>query len=193
MNYTDQQIIKGLIDKDNRITREFFFERCKPLFQGIIKSVFDGKMEYGELVNELYVYLMEDDAAKLKSFQYRCSVYQWLKVLAIRFFIRKRESDKVLDNGNHEPLYEENGYSMTTDYYEEAKEDMKRLIAGMRNKRYAFVLQRLVVEEVPTEDLADEMGITTDNLYNIKGRAIRQLTQAAINDIYYNKHQYEKH
>jgi hypothetical protein len=31
--------------------------------------------------------------------------------------------------------------------------------------------------------LAEEMGITTANLYNIKRRAMVQLTRAALNDI----------
>ena len=37
-----------------------------------------------------YIYtLMEDDAIKLRNFEYRSSVYQWLKILATRFFIKK--------------------------------------------------------------------------------------------------------
>jgi hypothetical protein len=28
---TDQEIIQGLIDRDEKITRDFFFRRCQPL------------------------------------------------------------------------------------------------------------------------------------------------------------------
>lgn len=186
---TDQQIIQGLINKDPNITEEFFFERCKPLFVSIIKSVFKNKAEYDELVNELYLYLMEDDAGKLKSFQFRCSVFQWLKTTAIRFFIRLRDQGKVIDDESHEPLYyEENNQAMGNDTYNTVIEDLKRLLYAMPNKRYAFVLQRLIVDDVQPNELAREMDITTDNLYNIKKRAIRQLTKIALNDIlYYGK------
>ncbi len=89
---TDKEIIQGLIARDNRVTEEFFFVKCRPLFYAIMKLVFSYEVDYDEMVNELYVYLMEDDAAKLQNFQYRCSVYQWLKILTIRFFIKKRKN-----------------------------------------------------------------------------------------------------
>ena len=182
---TDQQIIQGLINKDSNVTKEFFFERCRPLFVSIIKSVFNNKLEYDELVNELYLYLMEDEAAKLKSFQFRCSVFQWLKTTAIRFFIRLRDQGKVIDEESHEPLYEENDLAMENNTYDTVMEDLKRLLHSMPNKRYAFVIQRLIIDDVQPEELAREMDITTDNLYNIKKRAIRQLTRVALNDIHY--------
>ena len=50
---TDQEIIQGLINRDNRVTEEFFFVRCRPLFLSIIGKVFDYQVEYDELVNEL--------------------------------------------------------------------------------------------------------------------------------------------
>ncbi|MBO4416511.1 MAG: hypothetical protein J5801_00150 [Bacteroidales bacterium] len=38
---TDQEIIQGLIARDDKITSYFFFTRCQPLFYGIISDVFD--------------------------------------------------------------------------------------------------------------------------------------------------------
>ena len=78
---TDREIIEGLIARDNRVTKEFFFDKCRPLFYSIMQKVFDYEVDYDEFVNELYVYLMENDAIKLRNFEYRSSVYQWLKVL----------------------------------------------------------------------------------------------------------------
>lgn len=180
---TDQEIIQGLIDKDSGITQEFFFERCKPLFHNIIHTVFGGCAQYEELVNELYLYLMENDAEKLRSFSFRSSVYHWLKILAIRFFVRLRDKGKVIDNNSHEPLYEESG--SITEPHESAHEDLKRLLQSMHNKRYAMVVERLIIDDAEPETLASEMGITTVNLYNLKKRAIRQLTITALNDIHY--------
>ena len=81
---TDQEIIQGLIERDDKVPREFFFEKCRPLFRNIINFVFSYEVDYDEFVNELYVYLMENDAEKLRNFQFRSSVYMWLKILAIR-------------------------------------------------------------------------------------------------------------
>ena len=53
----------------------------------------------------------------------------------------------------------------------------------MPNKRYVYVIQHLVIEDREPEEMAKEMNVTVDNLYNIKRRAMAQLTQVALNDI----------
>ena len=54
---TDQEIVKGLIERDGYMTEEFFFVKCKPLFCSIMNIVFDYEVKYDELVNELYIYV----------------------------------------------------------------------------------------------------------------------------------------
>lgn len=178
---TEHEIIKGLIARDNCITKIFFFIKCRPLFYSVMRTVFDYEVEYDEMVNEFYVYLMEDDAAKLRNFGHRCSIYMWLKVLAIRFFLKKRA--RMIDNRGKETPYEEQGpvggfLSDTT-----AEHDVERLLEVMPTKRYAHVIRRLILEDCEPEVLAHEMNITTANLYNIKRRAMAQLIRVAFNDI----------
>lgn len=178
---TDQEIIQGLIARDNRVTEEFFFVRCQPLFLSIIGKVFDYQVEYDEMVNELYLYLMDHDAAKLRSFEYRSSVYQWLKVTAIRFFIKRRK--EMIEKSSEDTLYEGQSVSAVDEQDPSAKADLRRLFEMMPNKRYVYVIQQLVIEDREPEEMAKEMNVTVDNLYNIKRRAMAQLTQVALNDI----------
>ena len=178
---TDQEIIQGLINRDNRVTEDFFFVQCRPLFIRIMQNVFDYNVEYDEMVNELYVYLMEDDAIKLRQFQYRSSVYQWLKILAIRFFIKKRA--KMIDGRNQETPYDGCNQIVATESNTSANGDLERLFEAMPNKRFVHVIRRLILEDMNPDMLAEEMGITTANLYNIKRRAMVLLTRAALNDI----------
>ena len=178
---TDQEIIQGLINRDNRVTEDFFFVQCRPLFIRIMQNVFDYDVEYDEMVNELYVYLMEDDANKLRQFQYRSSVYQWLKILAIRFFIKRRK--QMIENSCEDTLYEGQSVSPVDEKEPLAKADLRRLFEMMPNKRYVYVIHQLVIEEREPEEMAKEMNVTVDNLYNIKRRAMAQLTQVALNDI----------
>lgn len=178
---TDQEIIQGLIARDNRVTEEFFFEKCRPLFYSIMQKVFDYEVEYDEMVNELYVYLMEDDAVKLRDFQYRCSVYQWLKILAIRFFIKKR--GRMIDDKSQETPYDGRNPTTASESDTSSEGDLERLFKAMPTKRYIYVIRRLVLEDWEPEQLAKDMNITTANLYNIKRRAIVQLTRVALNDI----------
>lgn len=178
---TDQEIIQGLIARDNRVTEEFFFVKCRPLFISVMKHVFDYEVEYDEMVNELYLYLMEDDAAKLRNFEYRSSVYQWLKILAIRFFIKKR--GRMIDDRSQETPYDGNKQMVIAESDSSVENDLERLFEAMPNKRYVFVIRRLILDDWEPEQLAKEMNITTANLYNIKRRAMVQLTRIALNDI----------
>ena len=178
---TDKEIIEGLIARDNRVTEEFFFVKCRPLFCSIIQKVFDYEVDYDEFVNELYVYLMANDASKLRNFGYRSTVYQWLKVLAIRFFINKR--GRMIDDTTQENPYDGRNLTANTEKEMTAEGDLERLFIKMPNKRYVYVIRRLVLEDWEPEQLAQEMNVTTANLYNIKRRAMAQLTKVALKDI----------
>ncbi|MEE0926974.1 MAG: sigma-70 family RNA polymerase sigma factor [Bacteroidales bacterium] len=180
---TDREIIARLVDKDEAVTRDFFFNRCRPLFISIIRKVFSYRVEFDEFVNEFYLYLMEDDAYKLKQFQYRSSIYQWLKVVAIRYFVKKRDS--MIENSSQETLL--NNIADTESTNEETavanRIDESRLLNSMSNKRFAHVLKRLVIEQREPKQVAEELNITVDNLYNIKKRAISSLTKMVLNEI----------
>lgn len=178
---TDHEIIQGLIIRDNRVTEEFFFVKCRPLFINVMKLVFDYEVEYDEMVNDLYIYLMENDAEKLQNFQYRSSVYLWLKILAIRYFIKKR--GRMIEDRSKETLYNEHSLTAAAESETSATGDLERLFKAMPTKRYVHVIQRLIIEDWEPEQLAKEMNISTANLYNIKRRAIAQLTRTALNDI----------
>lgn len=177
---TDKEIIQGLIAHDTRVTKEFFFDKCRPLFCSIIQKVFNYKVEYDELVNELYINLMENDALKLRKFEYRSSVYQWLKVLAIRYFIKKR--NELIDYNNQNTLYNMGMYDGDNERVS-AKDDLERLFNEMHNRRYVYVIRKLILEDIKPEALAKEMRITTANLYNIKRRAMSALTRVALKDV----------
>ena len=177
---TDKEIIQGLIPQDNRVTEEFFFVKCRPLFYNVMKLVFNYEVEYDEMINELYVYLMEDDAVKLRNFQYRSSVYQWLKILSIRFFIKKRA--RMIDDTSHETPYDVGSQTAIHESGTSAGGDLERLFRAMPTKRYVYVIRKLILEDWEPELLAREMNITTANLYNIKRRAMAQLTRAALQD-----------
>ena len=177
---TDREIIQGLIERDNKVTKEFFFEKCYPLFCSIISFVFDYEVDYDEFVNELYVYLMENDAQKLRNFEYRSSVYMWMKILATRFFIKKRVL--MIDDSTRETLYDGREQKAAPESDMSAEGDLERLFKAMPTQRYVYVIRRLVLDDLEPEQLAKEMGITTANLYNIKKRAMAQLTRVALND-----------
>lgn len=94
----------------------------------------------------------------------------------------------MLDNDIDETLYIGQTIEPAEDKDNTAKGDLQRLFSLMPTQRYVFIIQRLVLEDQEPEQLAKEMGVTVENLYNIKRRAMAQLTQVALNDI----REYEK-
>lgn len=180
---TDQQIIEALIARDERVTQQFFFGNCRPLFLSIIRYVFSYKVDYDEFVNEFYLYLMENDAHRLKQFQGRSTIYQWLKVVAIRYFIAKRNS--LIDMESKDTLLDSAVQRKAIDCEEKitAKIDLAYLLGLLPNRRYAYVIRRLVLDEEEPRVVAKELETNVDNLYNIKKRAIAALTEVALNEV----------
>ena len=66
---TDFEIIQALIARDNKVTQDFFFTQCRPLFNSIIGRVFDYEVDYDECINELYLHLLYNNGERLKQFQ----------------------------------------------------------------------------------------------------------------------------
>lgn len=180
---TDKQIIEALIARDERVTEQFFYKNCRPLFLSIIRNVFSYQVDYDEFVNEFYLYLMENDSYRLRQFEGRSSIYQWLKVIAIRYFIAKR--DKMLDKPSEETLIDKASKTISenTEKRITAKVDIAHLLRIMPNRRYEYVLRRLVLQDADPKVVAKELCTNVDNLYVVKKRAIASLAELALNEI----------
>lgn len=171
--YTDKQIVDGILQNDSAIIEHFFCRECKPLFAYIIRSVFDGNQEINELINELYIYLSHNDWYKVRQFDYRSKLITWISVVAIRFFQKKRAL--MIDSVPIETLYDQNILWKDIGTNQDRKMDVRKAITKMPNERYQYVIIELELKERDPEELAQEMNITIDNLYNIRRRAHLQL------------------
>ena len=180
---TDQQIIEALIARDEQVTKQFFFENCRPLFSSIMRYIFSYEVDYDEFVNEFYLHLMENDAYRLRQFQGRSTIYQWMKVVAIRYFVAKR--DGMIDNESKDALLDSVVQNETIDEEKKmtAKIDIEHLFSLMPNRRYVYIIRRLVLQEAEPKVVAQELRTNVDNLYNIKKRAIAALTEIALKEV----------
>lgn len=178
----EQAIIEALIAHDEFVTKEFFFRKCRPLFMSIIHNVFPYEVDFDEFVNELYIHLMENSAYRLKQYQGRSSIYQWIKIVAIRFFISKR--NEMIDNVSKEPLLDIEKDDITVEYENPiiTKLQVEQLLGMMSNNRYAFIIRRLILEEAEPEAVAKELNTNVNNVYNIKKRALTSLTNIVLKE-----------
>ena len=176
---TDQEIIQGLIDRDERITREFFFRRCQPLFFALIARFYPSGADYDELVSELYLHLMEDNARRLRKYEGRASIYQWLKRVAGNYFLDKVSRKQLVDDEPDNRLLEKAKEILTDNSEQEVEMDVAALLDQIENENYRLVLQKHVIEDMSFDDLAKLTGIKKANLYNIKKRALAAMEKIA--------------
>lgn len=153
--------------------REFFYEELRPLLAQIRKRMFSDTIPYGELVDELYIHLASDGWRRLDTFSGAngSRLRTWVSQVAWRLFGAMREaiiSTECLG-------------SMTPDEEPEASSgglqavlDVHNTLERMPNRRYAEVLDLLMLKGFSPKEAASRLGITVDNLYNIKRRAINQ-------------------
>ena len=179
---TDREIISSLIARDPKVTSQFFFKDCRPLFISVIRRVFEKQIvDYDEIISELYVLLMENDAKKLRSFKFESTLYQWLKTIVIRHCLLLKSKAKVIDDESQEPL-NNSQRELSLAESSQARMDMETLLRQMKNQRYALVIRLLMIEGRTPEEVARQLCVTVDNLYNIKRRAIQALTEVALKD-----------
>lgn len=169
---SDREIVADIIANNPRIIEYFFIEKCSNLFMYILNSVYYGRIEKTELVNELFLFLANDNWRKLREFNYQSSLMTWISVVATRFFIRKR--DKLIENESSEALIIENDKNNLTNISEDSV-NLQMAIDAMPNERYKRAILLLDMQEVSYEDAATDLGVTVANLYNIHRRAIAQL------------------
>ena len=174
----DKDIQDGLIAQNEAITRQFFFQNCRPLLYKLISDIFSTHVDYDELVNELYLHLMEDDARRLRSFNGESSIYQWIKKVAYNYFLDLKLHHRVIESEPSVRPYEKR--DDLTDFSEqEAQMDVATLLDQIENERYRMVLQKVVLDGMDYDELAKITGLKKSNLYNIKKRAMAELERIA--------------
>jgi hypothetical protein len=91
----------------------------------------------------------------------------------------------MIDMAPKETLFEtpERGDSFDEVRKTTARIDVERLFALMPNKRYVYVIQRLVLDDAEPSAVAEELVTNVDNLYNIKKRAIAAFTEIALKEV----------
>lgn len=183
---TDREIINFLIAGDEQIVEYFFYEKCSSMFGYIVKEVFGYHVNKDELVSELYIYLQENNWSKVRKFNYQSRFTTWLSVVAVRFFIKKRAV--MIDSDWQKAQIDEIRNIATLERYDTfiVKMDIYTAINKLSNPRERFVLMAIEIEGRDDKAVADLLGIEVANLYNIKSRAKKHLSNIIKENYYVN-------
>lgn len=113
----DRLYVERIINDDN-FAYFFFYHKCYNLFRKIQWTIFGNDADYDELINSFYLYLKQPDKEngeewhKLRTFDYRTSLFDWVKTVAVRFFYAPCSdklviTDEVIDSGMLEEMVAE--------------------------------------------------------------------------------------
>lgn len=174
---TDADYIAGLKTGNDHVTQSFFYGLCDFLLNDIKYSLMGGKVDYDELVNELFIYMSKDEWHKLDTFAgiNGCSLVTWVTRITWRYFFKQR--CRLDYNPCIDVCTEDINVSVNDHLDLEISMDVSATFEGMANKRNVKVLKWLLVEGYAPEEVAVKLNTTVSNVYNIKHRAIVQFVE----------------
>lgn|SRR5574344_893757 len=170
--YTDIQYIEGLKAKNPQVTQDFFYQLCNYTLNNINRSMMKGRVEYDDLVNELFLYLSQNDWHRLNTFAaiHGCHLSTWIAKVSWHFFWQQRRRLLGYEYGG---MDEKGIKEFETDSFDiDIMMDVEQTLDDMPNKRYADVLRKMLLEGHDAEEMAQLYHTSEANIYNIKHRAI---------------------
>lgn len=178
--YTDQEIVKAILNRDTTITREFLYRKCYPLFKAIYDKYYTDCENCSELINEIYVYIMipqkNTGISKLAAFGFRCTLTMWLKVVVENYchqlYARRMEIDRDSDVGSDRNMPDDD--SLTENTHRIDMEDVRKILNMMPNQRYRKLIEYRYVDDKTNEETAMLLAVTMANYYNMHKRAKTQ-------------------
>lgn len=144
--YTDKQIVDGILANNKVVIEYFFLKKCSALFIYILQNIFDGNIDKKELISELYLYMADQDWYKVRQFDYRSKLMTWTSVVAVRFFQKKKR--ELIENKSSETLNKEMDKIANVTMFIDCKMDVCNALKKMPNERYRKVIEALDLKEV---------------------------------------------
>lgn len=204
---TDRQFVADLLANDGKALECLLYDRYRSLLRfNAMKAA--PYVPVDDLVQELYLYLSADGWARLKKYDPELPFDRWLSVVSYRFF--KDFSLRMIDSRRQIPITNiersmklrgEGVYSLsrskrTSDEIEDQQllergnsqmdtimMDIKKGFDELEPPRDREILTALLLHDEEPQTVAERFGVTVDNLYNIKRRALAKLIKKHLHEL----------
>ena len=174
----DLEIASALINRDEHITRKYFYQQCYPLFKSIFDNYFTDCTCCKEFIDEIYILVLAPSKitgkCQMENYRGESTLARWLKAVCL-FYCYKRFERKV--SYKFTPIAEltqkksgatdslsEKSTSYDIDFM--LRSDIESLIMLMPNKRYQKIIKLRYIEHLSNEETAETLGMTMANYYN---------------------------
>lgn len=177
----DLQIAKSLINKDEIVTRKYFYQQCYPLFKSIYENYYTDCANCKEFMDEIYIVVLAPSKAtgkcQMENFRGESTLTSWLKTACLFYCYKQYEAKARLpkhEQISHSYVSDKDDYSDRTDsIYGSIEIDFSNLnrhaltiIKQMPNKRYSELIRLRYLELKTNEETAKELGMSMENYYN---------------------------
>lgn len=190
----DLQIAKSLIERDETVTRRYYYEQCYPLFKSVYDNYYTDCKCCKEFMDEIYILVIapgKTGKCQMENFRGESTLTSWLKTVCLFYCYHKYELKKRMpiyeplpQNPEKESEKEDDGDiidrlggSIEIDFSGMNREDVETLLGMMPNKRYSRLIRLLYLEQKTHKETAEALGMTMKNYYNKRILAEAQYEQ----------------
>lgn len=186
--WPDQKIVPSLLHFEQLPTAEFFYGKSYPMFKSLYRRYTTGCAEVIDFIHEIYIDIIQprpiSKRCKLETFNYKCSLRNWVGVVAIRYcYARFSKQDLVeilpedeVESCSAEPAMFANMRGLD-------KQDVEMILQMMPNKRYRELIRLRYLEGYDNEETAQKLRMTMANYHNKHRLAKVQYIQAFLKEM----------
>ena len=190
----DLQIAKSLINRDERVTRDYYYKDCYPLFKSIYDNYYTDCKCCKEFMDEIYIVVLAPSKitgkCQMENFRGESTLRTWLKTACLyycysRFKLKPpifeplpRKKEKKDDNDDvFSDRKKDESLSNPIDFSGMNRADVETLLSMMPNTRYRNIIRLLYLEQKTHKEVAEALGMSMANYYNKRILAEKQYMQ----------------
>ena len=190
----DLQIAKSLINRDERVTRDYYYKDCYPLFKSIYDNYYTDCKCCKEFMDEIYIVVLAPSKitgkCQMENFRGESTLRTWLKTACLyycynRFKLKPpifeplpRDPEKKDDDDDvFSDRKKDESLSDPIDFSGMNRADVETLLSMMPNTRYRNIIRLLYLEQKTPKEVAEALGMSMDNYYNKRILAEKQYKQ----------------
>lgn len=178
--WSDAKLVAEVCDGNEDAIVYFFYKKFSATFQYHIYHIFTYSVDMEELIDEFFLYLYENDWRRLRTFDgTKSSLATWISTVSFRFF-KNYKATKIDFNGVIS--INDKWESFRGDWVESLDAgimiDLQNAIDNIKNERDRQIAEKIFIQDVSFERLAEEFDMTIDYVYTVKNRIIKQLKKS---------------
>lgn len=189
----DLAVARSILNRDGRVTVDYLYRKCYPMFKSIYNNYFTGSTEVCEFIDEIYLLILtpskDTGRCQLENYRGESTLVTWLKSACLfhcyhRYQHKKRIPTVELvvqkddETGDATDRFLKKTHSTTMDLSSMARNDLDVIIGMMTNERYRNIIRLRYLERKSNEETAETLGMSMTNYYNKHKLAKEQFVSA---------------